>query len=294
VIADEELAQWVESVRLAPAPETMPPLHELRAPRERPRGPEVDTVEDALVGSRPRIRIRRYRHERPDRPTVVYAHGGGFVFGDLESHDRACRRLAVLGDVDVVAVDYRLAPEHPAPAAIDDVVAVVEELASERPGRRLGLAGDSAGGLLAYLAAHRLVATGAPPAGLLLLNPNADLTLSRESTRTKADGWGLSTEALRWFIEQWIPAGHASPEQYSPLAHSAAGMPPTIVVTCEHDPLHDEGAELAQLLDATSTLVRHHDLAGMVHGFITLDTVSPAARRAGDRVFAEFGRLLRS
>ncbi len=249
-------------------------------------------VEDSFVEGEVRVPVRRYLHLDRPRPTLVYVHGGGFVFGDLESHDRACRRLAVLGDVDVVAVAYRLAPEHPAPAAVDDVVAVLEAILGELPTTPLGLAGDSAGALIAYLAARRLVAHGTMPKGLLLLNPNADLELSRESTRSKARGWGLTTEALQWFIEKWLPGVRPDADAYSPLTLPVTRMPPTIVVTSEHDPLHDEGAELADRLEAAGSLIAHHDLEGMVHGFVNLDTVSPSARRSGDLVFAEFGRLL--
>ncbi|MFE6966268.1 alpha/beta hydrolase [Agromyces sp. NPDC057679] len=290
MIADAELAQWLDAVRREP--ETEPLLEELRAERSRARGPEVDVVEDSFVEAEVRIPVRWYRHAGRTRPTVVFVHGGGFVFGDLDSHDRACRRLATLGDVDVVAVAYRLAPEHPAPAGVDDVIAVVQAILGELPTTPLGLAGDSAGGLIAYLAAHRLVAHGTTVEGLLLLNPNADLRLSRASIRTKAHGWGLSTTALHWFIEKWIPDERANADVYSPLELPAAGMPATIVVTSEHDPLHDEGAELAERLEVGGSLVAHHDLPGMVHGFINLDTVSPSARQAGDRILMEFGRHL--
>ena len=120
-LADDALAAWIEEVRRTPpAPLDVAAL---RRPRDRPRGPELDRVEDLLASGDPPVPVRLYRPGPQPLPLVVFVHGGGFVFGDLESHDRACRRLARLADAAVLAVDVRRAPEHPAPAAIEDAVA---------------------------------------------------------------------------------------------------------------------------------------------------------------------------
>jgi acetyl esterase len=156
------------------------------------------------------------------------------VIGDLESHDAICRRLAHFGDVAVLAVDYRRAPEHPAPAAVDDAVQAFgwarfrpDELGGVAAAG-IGLAGDSAGGALAVLAAVRLRDQGTPAAGLLLAYPNADLTLSEPSVTSEGHGWGLEADDARWFNAHWVPdpARRADPS-VSPLQADLTGLPPT-------------------------------------------------------------------
>ncbi|WNM28570.1 GNAT family N-acetyltransferase [Demequina capsici] len=281
-LADPELEEWVERSRRE-APRT-PLLSELRAPRERRPGPEVASAVDATMGTPHPLPVRRYVPADADAACVVYVHGGGFVHGGLDSHDRVCRRLATLAAVEVIAVDYRLAPEHAAPAAVDDVCAVVRALATDEPGRPVALAGDSAGALIAYLAARRLVDAGVPVARLLLVNPNVDPRLRMPSVRAKGSGWGLTEAGLRWFLAQWV--GEGPVEALAPLELSAQGMPPTRIVVSEHDPLRDEGVALSEHLAAAQVHVCLDELAGMVHGFLTLDDVSPAARARGDDVLA--------
>jgi acetyl esterase len=187
MIADAELAAWVESVRDS-APD-LPTVAELRRDRLRSAGPHMALVRDEHLPGERGIGVRSYRHDpQRHRPTCVYVHGGGFVFGDLASHDRACRRLASLGGIDVVAVDYRLAPEHPSPAAAVDVREVITAVR-----RRLddllpmGVAGDSAGALIAFLAVESVEI---PLERMLLVNPNVDLALSMPSVAEKGRGWG--------------------------------------------------------------------------------------------------------
>lgn len=289
MIADPELEAWLRG--LPNGDRSTPSISALRQPRARPAGPAVAVVTDNVT-SPGGVRFRAYRHGASwERTTCVYVHGGGFVFGDLESHDRACRRLATIGEVDVVAADYRRAPEWPAPAAIEDVVDVLRH-ARERVGDTvaLGLAGDSAGSLIAYLAAElaqvRLQ-------GLLLVNPNVDLTLAMPSVAEKGEGWGLSAGDLRWFVDQWAPTEtQLCGPTLNPLQRPVSELPMTTVVTSEHDPLKDEGIALADHLRRAGRLHHHEHLDGMVHGVINLDTVSPSARRMGDTVLRDFAAML--
>jgi acetyl esterase len=143
-------------------------------------------------------------------PLVLYAHGGGFVFGDLDSHDRVCRRLALMANAAVLSVDYRRAPEHPAPAAVDDLFSVArwaaaapDELGPVLPTPTL--AGDSADGTIAVLAAARLATVSMPLSAVLLICPNADLTPSQPSVSAKGSGWGLQAHALPGFVQYGHP-----------------------------------------------------------------------------------------
>ena len=303
--ADAELAAFIEAVRRDPGPpaRTVGAAELRRAQRlrvqARPPGPEIARVEDLTVGSTA-VRARLYRPSPATQPLVVYLHGGMWTIGDLESHDRACRRLALTTDMSVLSVDFRRAPEHPWPAAVDDCVDVLR-WAGAGGGSSLGIGGptavmgDSSGGNLAALACLRLRDEGGPlPAAQILLYPNTDLTLSHPSTRTKATGWGLSTDDVAWGAEQWVPdpSRRADPDVSPVFSADLRGLPPAVVVTAEHDPLRDEGDAYAARLAAADVPVRHRCEAGMVHGFLTLDTISPAAAAAGDRVFADVADLV--
>ena len=241
---------------------------------------------------------RLYRPALDARPLIVYLHGGMWLMCDLDTHDRTCRRLAAAADAAVLALDYRRGPEAPWPAAVDDTVTGLRwarALAGE--GLGIAVAGDSAGGNLAALACLRLRDAGAPlPVAQLLAYPNTDLTLSQPSIRAKGTGWGLDAEDLAWAVGQWLPA-HTEPgdPRVSPLfAANLAGLPATLIVTAEHDPLRDEGDAFAAALTAAGTPVRHRCEPGMVHGFLQgLDLESPAAQAATDRFFADARELVR-
>ena len=238
---------------------------------------------------------RLYQPSAATEPLVVFLHGGMWTIGDLESHDRACRRLAFNTGTAVLSVDFRRAPEHPWPAAVDDCVDVIRWVAtgggsSVGIGSRPLVMGDSSGGNLAALTCLRLRDEGGPlPAAQILLYPNTDLTLSYASTRTMATGWGLATDDVAWGAEQWVPdPSRRADAAVSPVfAADLRGLPPAVVVTAERDPLRDEGNAYAARLAEAGVPVRHRCEPGMVHGFLTLDTVSPAAAAAGDRVFAD-------
>jgi acetyl esterase len=252
----------------------------------RPKGPELAAVED-LTGPGG-LRLRRYRPGGDGLPLLVFLHGGGFVFCDLDSHDRTCRRIARACDVDVLAVDYRLAPEHPHPAAIDDAVAVL------RWARPAAVAGDSAGGFLATAACLVLRDEGGPLPGLqALFCPNTDLTLGRPSIAEKGTGHGLDADVLGFFVASFVPDPAARAAASPLLAPDLAGMPPALVVTAENDALRDEGDTYAERLAAAGVPVRHRCEPGLPHGFIQgMDLTDPAAAAAQDRIFTDLRDLV--
>ncbi|MCX5122108.1 alpha/beta hydrolase [Micromonospora sp. NBC_00362] len=232
--------------------------------------------------------LRHYRPREQARPLVVFAHGGAFVIGDLDTHDSICRRIADACDVEVLAVDYRRAPEHPYPAAIEDVTAVL------RWARPAAVAGDSAGGYLATMACLWLRdASEALPAVQILICPNTDLTLSQPSVVEKGTGHALDASFLAWAITQWTP-DPASRAPASPLlAPDLHSMPDALIVTAEHDALRDEGDAYAYRLARAGARVVHRQEPGLVHGFIqNTDLTSPEAATAHGRLFNNIAALI--
>jgi acetyl esterase len=306
-LADPELAAFLKDFYARPAP----PAAQLGADAmragaaqraaARPPGPQL-SVSDLSVppGGRP---ARLYRPDGAAPALVLFLHGGGFVIGDLDTHDRACRRLADRSGVPVLALDYRRAPEHPWPAAVDDAVAALRWITSGPAALGLpadaaiAVAGDSAGGTLAALACLRLrgEAPEAAPAVQLLAYANTDLASSDASMQKEGHGFGLEAGDVEWFNAQWVPdpALRTDP-RVSPLREpDLAGLPAAIVITCEHDPLRDQGEAYAGRLRAAGVPVRARREAGMVHNFLLWDTISPACAAAGDRVADDLAAALR-
>ena len=261
--------------------------------RQRSRGPQIYAVSELRAGQ---IAARLYRPRGGRAPLVVYMHGGGWTIGGLEGQDRVCRRLADGSGAAVLAVDYRLAPEHPWPASVDDTVAALRWAASGPP--ELGpapgavaAAGHSAGGTLAALACLRL--RDEDPAALpdlqVLLCANTDLTGAQPSMRQKAAGWGLDAETIRFFNSQWVPdRTRWSDPGVSPLhAPDLSGLPKALIVTAEHDPLRDESEAYAHRLRDAGVEVELRQEPGLIHNFLMLDEVSPACAAAADRVAAD-------
>ena len=261
--------------------------------RQRSRGPQMYAVSELRAGQ---IAARLYRPRGGRAPLVVYMHGGGWTIGGLEGQDRVCRRLADGSGAAVLAVDYRLAPEHPWPASVDDTVAALRWAASGPP--ELGpapgavaAAGHSAGGTLAALACLRL--RDEDPAALpdlqVLLCANTDLTGAQPSMREKAAGWGLDAEVIRFFNSQWVPdRSRWSDPGVSPLhAPDLSGLPKALIVTAEHDPLRDESEAYAHRLRDAGVEVELRQEPGLIHNFLMLDEVSPACAAAADRVAAD-------
>jgi acetyl esterase len=301
-IGDDQLADWLLGIRREPGPSNREIGAEgLRAASRsrvlsRPRGPELAEVKDLVTDDG--LSARLYRPARELRPAVLYLHGGGFVFGDLDSHDAICRRLAQTADMAVLALDYRLAPEHPVSAAVDDAVSTAlwwQRNLSQLGGdirRGVALAGDSAGGTIALLAAVRLTAMNRTPSCLLLAYPNTDLTLSQPSVTDKGTGWGLDVDDMEWFIEQWVPdAEQRADATVSPLYANLSGLPPTVLATAEHDLLRLEGRMLGTRMREYGVNFDHVEYAGLIHGFLGLGHVTPAATEAGQDLFQRLHRL---
>ena len=306
-LADAELTAFIgefNALQLPPAAETgaatMRAAAEDRA-AARPKGPEMSAVQDLSVPPLGRP-ARLYGPTDAATALVLYLHGGGWVIGDLETHDRACRRLAATSGLAVLALDYRRAPEHPWPAAVDDAVITLQWIASqpaelEMTPSTVAIAGDSAGGTTATLACLRIrdEAPEAAPDLQLLIYANTDLSDSGGSMQEKGHGYGLDVADIEWFNSQWVPdPAMLTDPRVSPIyAPELAGLPAAIVITCEHDPLRDQGEAYAERLRhaGVPTTVRREQ--GMVHNFMLWDTVSPACAAAADRVAADLAEALK-
>ena len=251
---------------------------------------DVAEVADlAMPGPAGPLPLRSYRGAGTDGaaalPCLLYLHGGGWVVGDLDSHDGVCRRLANLAACRVVAVDYRLAPEHPFPAAVEDAAAALAWVAAHAAGlgvdpARIAVGGDSAGGTLAAVLAL-LGRDGAVPEPVfqLLLYPVTDLAMDTPSYARVTEGVPLTAATMQYF------AGHYAPDppqrmdwRASPLrASSLAGVAPAFVLTAGHDPLADEGQAYARRLEAERVRVTALHLSDHVHGLVTMGRVIGAA-----------------
>lgn len=224
--------------------------------------------------------------ERP--PLLVFYHGGGFVSGDLDTHDQPCRTLCRELNVFVLSIEYRLAPEHPFPAAVEDACAALRfahesaESFGADPGR-IGVAGDSAGGNLATVACQLAAQAGDPlPVMQLLLYPTVDSTVDRPSVGLFGKGFFLTHRDILWFREHYVGTRHdlADPRISPLLAPSLGGLPPALIVTAAFDPLRDEGEAYAEALQAAGTHVELYRVPDLVHGFINLGALSRASYRA--------------
>jgi len=232
-------------------------------------------------------------------PLIVFYHGGGWCVGDLGGYDGFCRELANASDCAVLAVDYRLAPEHPFPAAPDDALHAVRWARAEA-GRlridasRLALAGDSAGGNLAIVAALALRDGGEEaPRALLLAYPAVEMGGVRPSRQTFAEGFFLDREMLAWFFANYRadPADwRASPLRAASLAH----LPPTVLIAAENDPLLDEGAAFAARVKNEGGEIDRIVVPGVVHGFFTLGRLFPEAATLLRQKAGEVGERLRT
>jgi acetyl esterase len=252
----------------------------------------VDATQAAFRGPGGTVAVRHYRPVGASAtlPALIYYHGGGWCVGDLDSHDHLCRHLAHAAGIAVLAIDYRLGPEHPFPAALDDSVAAVEWAAREANGlridaRRLAVGGDSAGGQLAASTALALRDRGQP--GLrfqLLIYPVCDLVAENESLRTNATGYLLTRAAYLKFCD-WYCAdrGQWRDPRLSPQhASSHMNLPAAMIQTAEFDPLRDEGAAYADTLRAAGVPVQYRCYPGMVHGFARMGGKVDCGRTALD------------
>jgi acetyl esterase len=296
-------------------PATMTPqsardaLRALAASRAAVPPPAVMSAEDIKVkGAAGFLAARAYRNGSGKSPTVVFFHGGGWVAGDLETHDRQARLLAIETGAAVVSVDYRRPPEVRFPGAFEDAFAAVKDVVDRiaefgGDGKRVGVAGDSAGGNLAAVSAIACRDAGIKLASQLLVYPVTDaagnFADARENARfpsrsENAEGYFLSRAVMQWFCGHYLAgAADGSDWRVSPLrAKSLAGLAPAVVTTAWFDPLRDEGKAYADALTAAGVVTRYHDGAGLIHGYFGLGEASETAKREAQRARADFKAML--
>ena len=268
--------------------------------------PEVGRVEDRVIpGPSGELSIRITGPSGPGlSPALVYFHGGGWVAGSLATHDALCRSIANASDALVVSVDYRLAPEHPFPAGVDDAYAATAWVSAHGPSigvdpDRIAVGGDSAGGNLAAVVALMARDRGAfRLACQVLLYPITDHDLDTPSYRENAQGYLLTREAMAWYWDQYLPASsaHRRSDPYaSPLcAEDLRGLPPAHIVTAGYDVLRDEAEAYAARLTHAAIPVRLLRHPGMIHGFLRRFAILDRARESLDEIGAAladgFGR----
>jgi acetyl esterase len=286
-----QVALLLEAVKQSPLPtlDKVPPfaarrLYSERCAKVAPKAPEAHTRLLLTPGG---TVIRAYRPSGAGKndvlPALVYFHGGGWTIGDLDTHDVLCRELANGARCEVFSVEYRLAPESPFPAAVEDCVAATEFVAKVSQSHRLAVGGDSAGGnLAAVVALHAREAGGPALCFQLLIYPATDQNMGTESVRRNGEGYLLTLPLMERFRANYLPR----PDDYadwraSPaLARSHAGLPPALVITAGFDPLLDEGREYAELLAGAGVEVAYREYPDMVHGFIVMGGVLDTANAA--------------
>ena len=277
----------------------IPPTHSEAPPQAResyrkrrfyaqPEPPWVSLVHDRRIpGPRGDIPVRIYRGAAGDEPraALVYFHGGGWVIGDLDTHDVVCRQLALLGGMTVISVDYGLAPEHPFPGPVDDCVAATRWVhgnaeALRIDAKRIAVGGDSAGGNLAAVVALALRDAGERWLRFqLLIYPATDMRQIADSCTRNGEGYLLTMETMRWFRGLYVQRDtdwtdwRASPL----LAADHRGLPPALVITAGFDPLRDEGRQYADALSAAGNQVQYLCFERQIHGFFSMGRVIPEA-----------------
>jgi acetyl esterase len=291
---DPQIALVLELMRITKEPElTQGTVDDARRQLDRTgpildfRVPDVATEDryiPSVAGSR---RARFYKPPARGRGALVWFHGGGFVIGSIDSHDGVCRKLAERAGILVVSVDYRLAPEHPFPAATEDAAAVtrwvIENAASLGVDpHRVAVGGDSAGGNLSALTAITLRDDPIPLAFQLLVYPAVDLTRAEASHRMFREGFILTEESMSWFIERYVEskADYTNPKASPIFEPDLKGLAPALVFTAGFDPLRDEGRAYAARLRDAGNRVEHVEEPGMVHGYYNLGAGIDAARRS--------------
>ena len=257
--------------------------------------PPLAAVEDLELAGRP---ARLYR-PRDARHGLLYFHGGGFVLGDLDSHDVCCRQLAAASSCTVLAVDYLLAPEHPFPAAVDDAIACWAALLDRREelgAQRWAVGGDSAGGnLAAVVCLHARDRGWERPAAQLLIYPSVDRASTLPSRELFDTGFLLTGELTDWFMDRYLQGHPKEDPRVSPMRWPTghADLPPAVVSIAGFDILRDEARRYCELLRAGGAEVVEQEHEGLVHGYLQLDGAVPAARAATDAAGRALATLLR-
>lgn len=309
---DPEAKNLLDLVRLANRPpyETLTPKEARKLYKETraavtPEPPEVSEAEDmAAPGANGPIPLRYYRPKNAAKgkvlPVLVYYHGGGWVIGDLDTHDVVCRTLANEAGCAVVSVDYRMGPEHKFPAAVDDAYLVAKWVAEESKAlrvdpARLAVGGDSAGGNLAAVVSLLARDHGGPSIAFqLLIYPATDMAMNTDSQAKFAEGHLLTRGGQIWFQAQYLRGAEDKADwRASPLkAPSLANLPPAYLLVAGHDPLRDEGEAYAKALEKAGNRVAFREFPGQIHGFITMGKVLQQANQALKEMGAALGLAL--
>ena len=294
-----------------------PPYHQLSPkdarqmfrdtrPASTPPAPEIGAVRELTAdGPAGPVRLRLYRPRgvaaSAPLPALIFFHGGGWVIGDMDTHDVLCRQITDGADISVVNVDYRLAPEEKFPAAVDDAWVATRWVAGHATelgidAARLAVGGDSAGGNLAAVVALLARDQGAPPIRFqVLIYPVTDVGAESPSYTEFADGFMLTRDSMRWFIGHYLRTkDDAADWRVSPLrAPSVAGVAPALMVTAGFDPLRDEGDAYARKLREAGVRVDSISYGGMIHGFAPMGRLIEAGNRAVAHVAATLREALR-
>jgi acetyl esterase len=261
----------------------------------------VGAVEDVeLPGPAGPLPARIYRPAAEGGlPTVVFFHGGGWVIGDIDTHDNQCRALCAEVEAVVLSVGYRLAPEDPCPAAVEDCLAATRwaaEHVADLGGDdgRLAVAGDSAGGNLAAVVCQQARDTGGPAlAAQLLIYPGVEFETRYPSEDENAEGYFLTREDMIWFADHYTGDMDRRDPRLSPLrAADLSGLPPAVIATAEFDPLRDQGEAYADALEQAGVPVVRRRYDGLIHGFFDLGALSPACAGAVSELCADLRALL--
>lgn len=265
-------------------------MYRMMASTLEPPGLSIGKIDNiAMPGPAGDIKLRVYTPVGGGAvlPGLIYFHGGGWVIGDLDTHDALCRTLANETGARVIAVDYRLAPEHKFPAAADDCYAAVrwvETNATELglDPNRIAVAGDSAGGNLAAVVSLMAKQKGGPRIVYqLLIYPVTQFKAETGSMNSFAEGYFLEKKTMQWFFDQYAPGADPNDWRLAPLAAAdLSGLPRAYVVTAGFDPLRDEGRAYADKLNRAGVAAVYVDYPGMVHGFFNMQGVIPTARTA--------------
>ena len=267
--------------------------------------PEVAEVADGgFAGPASEIRFRRYRPIGAKAgllPTLIYYHGGGFVIGNIETHDSTCRRLANKSRCQVISIDYRLAPEHPFPAPIDDGIAAFRHIRDNAESfgadaARIAVGGDSAGGAMAAVVCQLCRdAKEQGPAFQMLIYPATDSSKESASRKALAEGYFLSGALMTWFWEAYVPDEDTdlADLRLSPLlAKDFTGLPPAFVLTAGYDPLRDEGRAYADKLIDAGVKTTYVNYPGTIHGFFSMTRFLKQGLKANDEAAAVLGAFM--
>jgi len=306
----EALLHWVSSATVTPlwslAPATARDEYRRTLAKTEIVPPEIGQASDlAVAGPAGWMQMRKYVPADASSAAdaaILFVHGGGCVLGDIETHDILCRTLCHDTRATVLSLDYRLAPEHPFPAAVEDTVAALMWLSHEAAAlgldpKRIAIAGDSAGGGLAAVALHETKGRlAAPVRAQALIYPGLDLRGRLPSRKELADQFPIPRDMIDWFYGHYF--GRAwpltDPRAIPSLYEDYTGLPPALIITAGHDPLRDEGAEYAETLAAAGVPVEYECCEGTIHGFMNMGRVLRTAHgRARQRIAVWLAERLR-